>query len=302
MTLESNKSHLVTVIIATYNSAGTLKLTLKSVLAQDHVDFEVLVVGDGCTDDSAAVTQSFGDPRVRWLGLPENSGGPSTPRNRGLREAKGTYVAYLGHDDLWFPWHLSALVAFIQDRQVDLVASLGLTVAPAGVLGSFSLPQEPWRRKSPITPSNWLHHVNVIGRVGPWSTSIRMGHDREFLQRVLQAGVPSAPCCRLSVLKFPATHWNMYALTSDYPQTTYVEAMQQDPAALQLQMLQDLAFSAALARGRPRAHRGRPLKSLFDMVVGAAYKHQPLRSAFDRLEYDYWRGRTGLDKMEPPSS
>ncbi len=54
----------VSVIIPTYNSSRTLRMTLESVLAQDFQDFEVQVLGDGCTDDSEAVVAAFGDPRI----------------------------------------------------------------------------------------------------------------------------------------------------------------------------------------------------------------------------------------------
>jgi teichuronic acid biosynthesis glycosyltransferase TuaG len=97
-------SPLVSVIIPTFNSSRTLKWSLESVLRQDMSDLDVWVVGDGCTDDSAVVVDSFGDPRVHWINLPVNSGTPSKPRDEGLRHAHGRLIACLGHDDLWFPW------------------------------------------------------------------------------------------------------------------------------------------------------------------------------------------------------
>ena len=98
---------IVSVIIPTYNCSGLLRQSVESVLLQEMDDFELWVIGDGCTDDSRKVVEGFGDPRVFWHNLRTNSGGPGTPRNEGLRRARGQYVAYLGHDDLWFPWHLS---------------------------------------------------------------------------------------------------------------------------------------------------------------------------------------------------
>ena len=56
----------VNVIIATYNYSAALRCAIQSVLAQRFTDFELLVIGDGCTDDSAEVAASFKDPRVRW--------------------------------------------------------------------------------------------------------------------------------------------------------------------------------------------------------------------------------------------
>ena len=74
----------VSVVIATYQWSSALRCALRSVLRQSFQDFEVLVVGDGCTDDSAAVVQAFGDPRLRWENLPANTGSQSAPNNRGF--------------------------------------------------------------------------------------------------------------------------------------------------------------------------------------------------------------------------
>jgi len=64
----------VTVLLPTYNWSNVLRYAIASVLRQTFTDFELLVIGDGCTDDSEAVTAEAGDPRVRWINLPANSG------------------------------------------------------------------------------------------------------------------------------------------------------------------------------------------------------------------------------------
>ena len=92
---------LVTVIIATYNWSSVLPFAVGSALGQTFRNLEVLVVGDGCTDDSEAVVTAIDDPRLRWINLPENTGHQSGPNNEGLRQARGQLIAYLGHDDLW---------------------------------------------------------------------------------------------------------------------------------------------------------------------------------------------------------
>ena len=158
----TEESPTVTVIIPTYNSSGTLQLSLETVLWQDFTDFEVWVVGDGCTDDSKTIVSSFGDTRVHWVNLSVNSGTPSMPRNEALRRARGRLVAYLGHDDLWFPWHLSELVDCIEKSNCDLAFSLGVMLGPEGAVGTFTLPKTAWDRKAAISPSNWLHRKNLI--------------------------------------------------------------------------------------------------------------------------------------------
>src|SRR5438034_6974226 len=69
----------VTVVMATYNWSTVLPYSIGSALRQTFTDFELLVVGDGCPDDSAEVVAAIDDPRVRWINLPANSGHQSAP-------------------------------------------------------------------------------------------------------------------------------------------------------------------------------------------------------------------------------
>lgn len=140
----SSGAPLVSVIIPTWNRAPMLRLTLQTVLAQDLAggDFEVLVVGDACTDDTEAVVASFDDARVRWHNRRERFGSQSGPNNTALRMARGTHVAHIGHDDFWLPWHLSDLVSTIEETGADWVYSLVVALGPQGI-GHCSGPPQP---------------------------------------------------------------------------------------------------------------------------------------------------------------
>ena len=100
----------ISVIIATYNWSSVLRSAIESALLQTFQDFELLVIGDGCTDDSDLVVRSFADPRVQWINLPSNSASQATPNNHGILMSAGEYIAYLGHDDVWYPTHLESLL------------------------------------------------------------------------------------------------------------------------------------------------------------------------------------------------
>jgi len=290
----TEQSPTVTVVIPTYNSSGTLRLSLETVLWQDFVDFEVWVVGDGCTDDSKTIVSSFDDTRVHWVNLPANSGTPSAPRNEALRHARGRLVAYLGHDDLWFPWHLSELVDCIEKSNYDLAFSLGVMLGPEGVVGAFTLPKTAWDQRTAISPSNWLHRKNLIEVVGPWSTTIRIGDDRDFLQRVLAANARLGFRRQISVLKFPSTLWRMYSLTSNFPQSSYVEAMRHNASELRLELLLDLARAMSqrewvLPTGTVRLPG--PLRSLIQWSFDLYGRQRwPLNNFF----YWRWRRSSGL--------
>jgi len=285
----------VSVIIPTYNCSGPLRRTLETVLWQDHDDFEVWVIGDGCTDDSAALVASFADPRLHWVNLPENSGGPSRPRNEALRRASGRYVAYLGHDDLWFPWHLSSLIACIEQHGASFAYSLGALIGPSGCIGAFSLPLCNDRVRAGLSPSNWLHRQTLLQTVGQWPSRIRVGDDREFLKRLWAAEVAMAFCETFSVLKFPAGPWRMYALRGDYPQTAYVEAMRRDPQQLRDRLLVELGV--CLSRREVASEKGRGFARRLSrrLLTRAATLYGRTRWPVDLILYRRWRRRAGLD-------
>lgn len=88
---------LFSVVIPTFNRARLLPDAIDSVLAQRFTDFEVLVVDDGSTDETANVLTCY--PSVR--SFQQANRGPSVARNRGISEATGEYVAFLDSDDVW---------------------------------------------------------------------------------------------------------------------------------------------------------------------------------------------------------
>lgn len=93
----------VSVILPTYNRARLVGRSIESVLRQTYEDFELIVVDDGSTDDSAAILAHYErDPRVRVVRLDRNRG-VSTARNAGADAATGKYLAYNDSDDVWHP-------------------------------------------------------------------------------------------------------------------------------------------------------------------------------------------------------
>lgn len=105
---------LVSVILPTYKRTEYLKLTLQSILKQTFQDFEVIVIDDGTpNDDNLFLCQTF--EKVRYIKI-ENSGGPARPRNIGIKEAKGMYIAFVDDDDLWLPTKLEKQVAILENN------------------------------------------------------------------------------------------------------------------------------------------------------------------------------------------
>jgi len=231
---------LVTVIIATFNSSALLKLALGSLLDQDLSEFEAWVVGDACTDDSAEVVTSFQDARLHWTDLPRNSGSQAAPNNEGLRRSRGRYIAYLGHDDLWFPWHLSGLVKFIEENRADLVHSLSAVIGPNGAdltLGPPLIGRS--YQNCYVPPSSWLHRREIVEDCGDWADPLKIGDnvDNDYLRRVYLKGKRIELCRQLSVLKFPSAWWKSYAPDSPHPQGSYLMSLRKDPEETQRRIL-----------------------------------------------------------------
>src|SRR3954451_23971110 len=104
----------VSIVVAAYNRSNVLELAIASALAQTCEDWEMLVVGDACTDDSKHVVKSFRDDRIGWAHLPVNHGNRSGPNNHGVERSTARYVAFLNQDDLWFPDHLERSLALLE--------------------------------------------------------------------------------------------------------------------------------------------------------------------------------------------
>lgn len=98
----------VSVVIAAYNRATFLAQAIESVLAQTFRDFELVVIDDGSTDNTAEVVQEIHDSRVRYI-YQENRG-VSAALNAGWRAARSEYVAIIGSDDVWLSGCLQELV------------------------------------------------------------------------------------------------------------------------------------------------------------------------------------------------
>jgi glycosyltransferase involved in cell wall biosynthesis len=103
----------VSIVIPTFNRAWIIADALQSVFAQTFQNFEVLIVDDGSTDDTAEVVKSFTDPRLRYIKKDQN-GGCASARNTGIRAATGEYVSTLDSDDLWKPDKLEREVRFLE--------------------------------------------------------------------------------------------------------------------------------------------------------------------------------------------
>lgn len=149
---------VISVVIPTYNRCEMVSTALSSVLAQNYHDLEVIVVDDGSIDRTQEVLGNFSDNRVRVF-YQENSG-LAAARNAGIRQAQGTYIAFLDDDDLWLPEKIAQQVAlFEQQPDLGLVICGYQTIDAQGVKLSEV---RPWLWRPELSLQTWLYSCPTV--------------------------------------------------------------------------------------------------------------------------------------------
>ena len=183
----------VSVIIPCYNHGHYLSRAVESVLAQTYGNWEVIIVDDGSTDDTRGAALAFADPRIRYIY--QQNQGLSAARNAGIREASGSYLAFLDADDEWDPRFLQhttkalgadehlggvyTLNRFI-DRQGNLLPSIGGCVVPPDELRARNL------EGGFFPPAAALIRASVCRQVGVFDTSLTSEEDWDLWLRMLE--------------------------------------------------------------------------------------------------------------------
>ena len=221
----------VTVILPTYNWSSVLRYSIASVLRQTFTDFELLVAGDGCTDDSEQVVAECGDSRVRWMNLPENTRHQSGPNNEALRQARGEFIAYHGHDDLWLPHHLGVMVNALESNTADLAHSLCFLVRPETTSSIVVIPQPDLGSYAP--PLCVVHRRSLTERIGGWRHYRELGTippDVELWLRAAASGAVFTFVPRLTGIKFPASERRgVYQARPHHEQAAWAARIASDP-------------------------------------------------------------------------
>lgn len=195
---------LVTVAMPVYNAGRDLRAAVLSVVNQDYLNWEMLVIDDGSSDGSLATIGDIRDPRIRVLCDGSNRG-LAARLNEAIDLARGTYFARMDQDDFSYPGRFSRQVATLRARpELDLLAVRAITISPANeLLGVFPSPltheeicSRPWR-------GFYLPHPTWMGRI-EWFRRFRyripesyQSDDQELLLRSYRE---STFCCVDEVL------------------------------------------------------------------------------------------------------
>ena len=168
----------ISVVIPLYNKAGYVRRTVLGVLGQTYDRFEVIVVDDGSTDDSAGQIADLDDARLRSLHQP--NAGPGAARNLGIAHARHEWVAFVDADDAWYPDHLAELARAIAAFPAAGMASTAyikraegpnLPVRPAdqGAISQTNL-FEACRHRNVVCASTMAVRRAVFEQVGGFKT------------------------------------------------------------------------------------------------------------------------------------
>lgn len=115
----------VSVIMPLYNAEKYVEQAVRSVIAQSFGNWELIVVDDCSRDSSAHIVKRMAaeDERIRLLSTEKPSGSPTLPRNIGVENARGRYIAFLDSDDLWLPEKLEEQLPLFKDSDSKVVFS-----------------------------------------------------------------------------------------------------------------------------------------------------------------------------------
>jgi Glycosyl transferase family 2 len=210
----SEEEPLVSVVIATYNGAEVLcERALASVRAQTYQRWEAMVVGDACTDETAARIAALEDQRISFINLPVRGPYPedaiqrwrvagTTPYNVACREASGRWIAPLGHDDAFDEDHIEILLELACKERAELA------------YGQLRTLDAATGRELPNLVGRWPPEHSHIGMQGAlyhrgltafeWDLNARFAgepNDWNFTRRLWEAGV------RFAFLDRPVTSY-----------------------------------------------------------------------------------------------
>jgi glycosyltransferase involved in cell wall biosynthesis len=199
----STSTLLVSVVIPTYNRAGTIARAVDSVLAQTWRPLEVIVVDDGSTDQTGEILADYGD-RIRLIR--QNNRGPGAARNTGIQAASGQIISFLDSDDIWLPDKTERQVNLLQRTYVAgvrccvcnarMVTGAGQATTSFGVAWlNPAIAEGLWRNPTEILLTRFLLFNQVVAvwrealdQTGYFRTDLNILEDYDMALRLSLTG------------------------------------------------------------------------------------------------------------------
>lgn len=173
---------VLTIITTVLNGEATLRQAIESVLFQKTENIEYIVIDGGSTDNSVRIIKDYEGKIDYWIS--EKDSGIFQAWNKGLAQAKGEYVAFLGSDDFYHPDALENYLIFVKHNpNIEYISSkIKLLGKHSRIIG------RPWvwnefRRNMRVAHVGSLHKISLYQRYGKYDESLRIAGDYEFLLR-----------------------------------------------------------------------------------------------------------------------
>jgi len=180
---------LVSVVVPVYNRGSTLPHCLKSILNQSFKDFELWIIDDGSTDNTAQVFHNFKDPRLKYFY--QANQGVSVARNRGIGLALGDFIAFCDSDDFWEPKKLEAQLALLEKEKTLWVHSQEIWIRNQIRVNPHKKHAKPQGRiylsclpLCVVSPSSVVIHKNIFKQVGLFDPFLTMAEDYDLWLRI----------------------------------------------------------------------------------------------------------------------
>lgn len=179
------------VIVPVLNGARLIAECLESILPQLGPDDELIVVDNGSTDATKTIVSAFADSRIVLLDQPRT--GAAAARNMGLSRARGRYIAFQDHDDLWPPGRQAALLAALRSSPSANAAHGRARVIFEGEVDEYYLAMDgQFAHQHSMMTS--LFERSLTQRAGFLDETLSLAEDVDYLVRLRSAGMVSAIC------------------------------------------------------------------------------------------------------------
>jgi glycosyltransferase involved in cell wall biosynthesis len=185
---------MISVIITTHaNRADVCKRAIESVLHQTYSDVEIIVVDDASTDNTEEVVKGIGDPRIKYFKRKRSRGLQGICKNKGIRESKGEFIAFLDSDNVYRPDHLKCLYLQFERnlaQKLDVVYGDRWLIrgkeTGIGIYEDFSLPR--LLDHNYIDTSDALIRREALYAIGGWDERYKRFADWNLFLRMAKAG------------------------------------------------------------------------------------------------------------------
>jgi glycosyltransferase involved in cell wall biosynthesis len=188
---------MVSIVVAAYNAAPFIAETVGSVFKQTFTDYELIIVNDG-SKDTEELELALQPDLERIIYLKQENQGSGAARNRGLRTARGQYIAFLDADDVWLPTYLEEQIRFMQSGNYDLVYADAVLFGDSPLSGRTYMETAPSRGRVTfqslirgqcnVITSGVVARKELIFEVGLFDEALRNAQDFDLWVRLIRRG------------------------------------------------------------------------------------------------------------------